>query len=282
MAISGSSAISSISEYFLSFKTKKTISKNNFIVFNILPSSGFLIPANPNCQTFPINGKTIQNSLTCSVISNGIIFKGFSVDFPENAEIGLKFNLQNPNFSGITGVFELMIFRDKTRYLYALAQNIPGVTITPGAFTSVSLTKENSNAKLSMKKVFDYILKFTTANVIPDKGVIRISLPGNLKLAYKTNFDLCHYVGVGDISGNDLSYHICLENEIIIKNVKSIAVNVEITVNFRAFNPPVEGEIIPLKIQSFKDETLVNVIDEDITNAKVTVENISLLYLFFK
>ena len=97
-----------------------------------------------------------------SIFSN----KGFNDNIAAKTDCGILIPMQNPGYATTTDVFKVAIYRGGTQLIYDWINDIPGVTITAGSLSGISLTKINPYAIQSMNKIMDYELRFTLANIL--------------------------------------------------------------------------------------------------------------------
>ena len=70
---------------------------------------------------------------------------GISQDLSSGVEYGVYITVINPNFSGITGTFELETGRNNTFTVIDRQTNIQGVYISAGIISDISLLAYDTN-----------------------------------------------------------------------------------------------------------------------------------------
>ena len=262
-------------EYRLSFKTIRVVPYQSYMKLTLPISSFFGFPTNLQCGTFTINGMNLNTNIECSNQSdNSIIFTGLTSDIPLGFEVGLKFFLINPIFSGYTGSFVFQIFRSNTQYIYDARSDVPPIWIYPGQMINVGLAAVDSTVTLGLSKVVNFQLTFATSNPVPSLGFIKISFPSTFSLIYNSKIDLVYIVnGISDYNGTVQANIIYDSTQITIDNFQTIASLTTITVQFNAITPSVAGISDPISIQTYHPIES-RAIDNDLSNAVITVVNI--------
>ena len=121
-----------------------------------------------------------------SIFSN----KGFNDNIAAKTDCGILIPMQNPGYATTTDVFKVAIYRGGTQLIYDWINDIPGVTITAGSLSGISLTKINPYAIQSMNKIMDYELRFTLANALTSckQFFIIFFFSGDLNINHHNNF----------------------------------------------------------------------------------------------
>ena len=89
--------------------------------------------------------------------------------------------MKNPKNAGVTGTFSMAICKSGTQIVFETKSSIPGVTISAGKLSDITLKKVDSNALQTKNKVMDYELRFRIKNPIP-QGISFISQLKILKI----------------------------------------------------------------------------------------------------
>lgn len=122
----------------------------------------------------------------------------------------------------------------------------------------------------------DYRLSFIPKNPLPLGSFISIQFPDAMPLEI-TSAPLCYLeYGVEDISESSPAKIDVVSNKLIkISNYKNMTIPGEIGIKVRLVNPADTGVTSPVKIVTYLDDTL-KIIDQDITTATVTIENVGI------
>jgi hypothetical protein len=152
----------------------------------------FVVPALPSCSSFSINAQSAIGVLTCYSVStsNTIIIQNYSaLSLVNGSRIALKVSLLNPNRTGTTGTFSILVYKANTTYVVNSYYNITGVVIQAGNIYSATFTEYNQYAVQSRNKVMDYSVSFTPKNPLSLDSVIVIDLPTGFTLVVGSGYD---------------------------------------------------------------------------------------------
>lgn len=264
--------------YHLSFKTIRTIPYKNFMKLTLPLSSRFSFPSDLACATYTINGMSLNIVLSCTIVDNSIIFTGFTADIPEGFEVGFSFKLTNPPFSGNTDPLSFQIFRTGTTFIYDSRDDIPAITIYPNILNSITFNTVISGLTISLSKIMDFHLNFTTTNFIPADGGIYIGFPTTFPLVYNSKLDYVEILsGLVDYNNQTPVTYSYDSSNINIYNFQDVPASTKISIKFRAITPSISGTSTPLSIYSYlykSGSTNILQIDSDENNAKIIVANI--------
>lgn len=264
--------------YHLSFKTIRTIPYQNFMKLTLPLSSRFSFPSDLSCATYTINGMSLNIVLTCTIVDNSIIFTGFTADIPEGFEVGFSFKLTNPPFAGNTDALSFQIFRTGTTFIYDSRDDIPAITIYPNILNSITFNTVMSGLTISLSKIMDFQLNFTTTNEIPEDGGIYIGFPTTFPLVYNSKFDYVEIIsGLVDYNNHTPVAYSYDSSYIKIYNFQAVQASTKISLKFRAITPSISGTSTPLSIYSYlykSGSTNILQIDSDQSKAKIIVANI--------
>lgn len=221
-------------------------------IWLIMPTE-FVVPAQPSCSTFGINQQSNNTVLSCYSSSgvNAIIVKQYSAQPLSNgSRLAIKVSLLNPNRTGTTGNFSVLVYKSSTSYLVSSYYNVPGVVIQQGNIYSASFTPYNPYAVQSKNKIMDYLLRFTPKNPLSANNSIVIDLPTGFTVLSGSGYD---YVRVTQgISGGTLTWN---SSQILLTNVTVLG---SIQIIMRLQNPPTAGGTNQLLLSTYDRGVLVD------------------------
>jgi len=175
-------------------------------VWLLIPSE-FVAPAQPSCSTFGINQQSNNSVLDCYSLSayNAIIVEQYSSQsLNTGTRLAIKVSLLNPNRTGTTGNFSILVYKSDTSYVVSSYYNIAGVVIQQGNIYSATFVPYNPYAIQSINKVMDYQLSFTPTNPLSNNNSIVVDLPTGFTVLSGSGYD---YIRVTEgASGGTLSW----------------------------------------------------------------------------
>jgi hypothetical protein len=264
----------SLAKYSFSFKIANDIPEGSYFVFYI-PNSGLYISPNPSCQAFSINDFMIAGNLKCTYINNIVYVYGLGQTVASGTLIGIQVSMVNPPYSGTTGSFSILIYKQNTQIVFSRATGIPGVQIKAGPITAVSLSLVNPNITITKSKVVDLRMKFLPKNQLATGTIIRLEFPTNVVVQYNI---LQPYVesGLEDISEANPLILSATAKYITLQNYAPMTVPTQVSVIFRATMPPDFGQTTPIGVRTYTDQYASIIIDENLADGSVYVNNVSL------
>ncbi|CAG9333617.1 unnamed protein product [Blepharisma stoltei] len=263
----GNSKVNSSTNYLFSFKTQTSLQKGNWMKFTF--PNGFLISNTPSCTNLKIDGKLAQANNYCVVSGNEVTLNELPVDISASSYISISISATTPGYVQTTGSFSIQTGTTKTNSIIDKAVNIPGISITAGDITNISLTPNNSFIA-SRGKTQLYTLKFTPAHSIP--------LGGSITLGFSSNFNcdgssiLYMNYGLIDISQFQtvtMSYSTSTKI-LIITNFQAFKPQ-EISLTVQLTNLPNSGATKAIAISTLNENG--NTIDQNLSDAKTIISS---------
>ena len=182
--------------------------------------------------------------------------------------------MTNPGFSGTTKGFVIALYRKGTNAIYDRRTGIAGVPITAGKISNVALTPLYSYTLRARNKVMDYTLTFLPKNALPLGSVITIKFPATFVVDQTASqLNLVSY-GLDDISEDQRVSMVISNNIITLSIFKAIITPSPIALQLRIKNPDNIGATSPVYIRTYIDSTLITLIDQDITQAYTSIQNL--------
>jgi len=278
---SSSTAAGDISKYIFSFRTDIFLPQNIYIKIQ-LPRDTFEVSKFPSCSSFPINGKLIAGTFTCSYNKElqSIEVRGIGQSIPANSDVGVIISMKNPRYSFITDTFEMYVMKEGTTLAFTRKLAIKGVPVTAGPITQISCYPLDSLYVTSKGKKMWFALSFKLTNPLNAGSVISIKLPSSMSfggLAQVEGVEQDFYVrsGLQDISDtNPLSIAKFGTLELRISNFMPVAQPDLITIVMYLVTPLSSGLSTPIQIGSYTDSTLTKEIDKDVSQARINVNEI--------
>lgn len=192
--------------------------------------------------------------------------------------MGISVAVINPPFSGTTSSFTIAVLREGTNVIYDVKSSIPGVKITAGVPTDVSLTKADPDAIQSRNKMMDYILDFKLRNPLGENSVISFEFPPSFLI--DTSAAKLRYIryGLEDPSEDSVAViTVDTKNVLRITNFAPFTDPQMMSLHLRLVNPDNIGETTPANVRTYLDSLETILVDEDVTNAYTVIEDISKL-----
>jgi hypothetical protein len=278
---SSSTSAGAISKYIFSFRTDVFLPQNIYLKL-ALPRDTFEVSAYPSCSSFPINGKLISGSFSCSYNSllQSIEVRGITQSIEANSDVGVLVSFKNPKYSFTTGQFEMYVMKEGTTMAFTRKLNITGVPITAGVISQISLYPLDSLYLPSKSKLMWFALDFKLKNSLNTGAVISIKLPTSVTLSTLPavqGTSVVYYVvkGLNDISDtNPLAIAAVVSGGstyLRISNFESMSQPSLISVAMLVTTPASSGLSSPFTIASYTDSSLAYEIDKDIENARMTI-----------
>ena len=190
--------------------------------------------------------------------------------------MGISVAVINPPFSGTTSSFTIAVLREGTNVIYDVKSGIPGVKITAGVMSDVSLTKADPDAIQSRNKLMDYILDFQLRNPLGENAVILFEFPPSFLI--DTSAALLRYIryGLEDPTEDSVAQiTVDSKNVLRITNFAPFTEPQKMSLYLRLVNPDNVGETTPVNIRTYLDSLETILVDEDTTGAYTVIEDIS-------
>lgn len=260
----GSLKAGEATNYEFSFTVNSLLPAGSWIRI-IFPEDDIIIPIIPTCISIPVNGIQLEGKLLCRQSGNILTINRFTNSIPSQTDIKISIAVTNPPKSLITGSFYIQTGRYQTNTIYEKSPSIPGLTISPGSITSVSLYPIDFETVQSRSKLSLYTLSFNTFNTIPEGGEIWVYFNNNFNMDNSVIYR--HQAGLTDISTHaeiTLSYDQG-NNILVVTNFKEVEA-VEVSLLIQITNSASRGATLPLIIRTF-DSDGSTIIDENITDA---------------
>jgi hypothetical protein len=127
-------------------------------VWLLIPSE-FVVPAQPSCSTFGINQQSSNSVLKCYSLAsqNVIVVEQYNSGLLSVGDrLAIKVSLLNPNKTGTTGNFSVLVYKSSTTYVVSSYYNVTGVVIHQGNIYSAKFSPYNPYALQGKNKVMDY------------------------------------------------------------------------------------------------------------------------------
>jgi hypothetical protein len=280
---SGSStAAGDVSKYIFSFRSDVNLPQNIYLRLQ-LPRNTFEISTYPSCSSFPINGVQINGTFTCSYnsIQQAIEVRGIAQPISAGSDVGVIVSFKNPKYSFTTNTFDLYVMKEGTTMAFTRRLGIKGVPITAGSITQVSMIPLDQLYVPSKSKLMWFQLNFKLRNPLTTGSIIQINIPNSITLASIAAVEgvpTAYYVqsGLNDISGDNPLQISATGNVIRIQNFQSMDVPSLISINMLLTTPGSSGPSSPFTIASYTDSTAKSEIDKDVSQAFITVSDISM------
>ena len=262
-------------KYDFLFTVNKWTPKYSWFRFTF-PNDDYAISGFPSCTALSINRYQLPGLLSCTTTGRKVTLLGFSDDINPGTALGIRISVTNPAKAITTGTFTIETGRNSTSTVYEQQTNIPGVTITAGRITGISLTPVDTTMTQSTNNVMRYTLVFTFTNAIEQGGAIVIACNNNFNLQSTTGPNL-YWVnsGLSDISITQpvTAVYSTISNQLTITNFQAYKAG-QVSLMLELTNPATSGTTLPLGIWSLKSDG-TTIIDQDLVTAVTTISIIT-------
>ena len=249
--------------YEFSFTVNSLLPAGSWIRI-IFPEDEIAIPEIPTCASIPVNGVQLEGIL-CRQSGNTMTISRFTNSIPSQTDLKISIAVTNPLKSLTTGSFNIQTGRYQTNTIYEKCPSIPGLSISPGSITNVSLYPVDLDAVQSRGKLSLYTLSFKTFNTIPEGGEIWVYFNNNFNMDNSVIYR--HQAGLTDISTRaeiTLAYD-QEDNILVVTNFKQVGAT-EVSLVLQITNAATRGATLPLIIRTI-DSDGSTIIDENTTDA---------------
>ena len=263
-------------QYDFIFTINKWTPKYSWMRFTF-PNDDYTIPGFPSCTPLTINRYKLPGLLSCITTGRKVMLTGFTANVNPGTALGIRIGVSNPAKAITTGTFTIETGRNSTSTVYEQQTGIPGVTITAGRVTGISLTPVDFAMTPSTKNIMRYTLLFTFTNPIEQGGTIVITCNNNFNLQGGPGITNLFWVNSGllDISSSQVvtSVYSSVSNQLTISNFQAYKTG-EISLMLELTHPATSGTTLPLGVQSMKADG-TTIIDQDLVTAVTTISIIT-------
>lgn len=250
--------------YILSFSTTMTYTKGTW--FRLVFPAGFSFGKTPNC--YITNIEVSNSDLPCYAEGSTLVMKDLMRDLtPGTYSIKMR-NIVNPSTATtLTGSFLFESLKLGVFTVIEQTASVPGVSITPGAVTDVSVV----GFPLVQNLYVDYTITFLPSNIVPVGGQIQIQFPPD----FVSGIDGTCRIAYGLIAANSNGLK-CTTNKIntlYISNFQEL-VPKYIQVNCFAYNPPVAGPTQNFQVRTYTTTAATQIIDQNPQAGIVVISSI--------
>lgn len=198
---------------------------------------------------------------------------GLAQALPPSSSVGITVTMTNPTVSRSTSTFAIAIFRESTTVIFDQKTGIPGVQITPGTLSSISIKPYVSNCVQAKGKTMDYVVSFLPKNTLHLGSIITVSFPTTFVI-YTVRPKYYIMSGLTDIDEDTPVGMQLSGNTITLSNFQEYATPSLITLYIRATNPSSPGQTTPITITTYTDYTMTQIQDQDISTGYTTISTV--------